>query len=457
MAKKLMSSLSPETWRIKSQIPGRNENLLHFFIVKNFLGSLDFILKLDHPHISQMVVQRDAAGNTPLMKSLMCNQITTSDALWKVMKELDAGRLNQSLGSANKRKESVLHMCAQSRNNDILLEIISQVATHKTVLLRDGNKQTALDLCRDENTLLKIFHMISLEEVEDELKDCDVKGKNLLHHMGGKNFAQAINHLMKILPDKTFKVMISKPDYNSNNPVMYSALNCSKDSLMVLLLYIYLHSSNSLFFDEILHRKNVFNNTILSLVLQHNERLKVCKHIILEMEKKFHDVHEGTYVDEDKEINNSELINCMRNNLQPSSEVQRAIQNVNDTLPKDKSKRSLIWFKVFIKSLFLPVFLLFLDTFFDVVLVKWYKEHDDCLNHEFEWCKKALNMTVCLHDSTSATCDLSTQKMFFTCTPHLLTNASKFNYSLAFIISPWVFYFFEYTQSKYSEEYVKVI
>ena len=43
----------------------------------------------------------------------------------------------------------------------------------------------------------------------------------------------------------------------------------------------------------ILHKQNNYGNTLLSLVLQHNDALEVSKHILLEWEKVAHKVEDG--------------------------------------------------------------------------------------------------------------------------------------------------------------------
>ena len=48
------------------------------------------------------------------------------------------------------------------------------------------------------------------------------------------------------------------------------------------------------------------------------------------------------------------------------------------------------------------------------------------------------------------------QDMPFLCTPLALDNNSKFNYSLAFVISPWIFFFVEFCLSEHLEASVSV-
>ena len=118
-------------------------------------------------------------------------------------------------------------------------------------------------------------------------------------------------------------------------------------------------------------------------------------------------------------------------------------------------KTLVIWIKVFFTSLLLPLALFFFDMFFDAFLV--YKYHGDkdtlyedqhgvCRNHSQEHISnKMFNLS-----SVTNVCEERILEMPFLCTPLALDNNSRFNYSLAFIISPWVFFFFEFYQS---EEY----
>ena len=75
--------------------------------------------------------------------------------------------------------------------------------------------------------------------------------------------------------------------------------------------------------DFILHHKNNYNQTLLSLVLKQNEILQVSKHILLGWEKINHKVVEGGELDDQEQ--RKAVTQCMKKNLKPSVEVQMVL------------------------------------------------------------------------------------------------------------------------------------
>ena len=59
------------------------------------------------------------------------------------------------------------------------------------------------------------------------------------------------------------------------------------------------------------------------------------------------------------------------------------------------------------------------------------------------------NIDTCLRDNCSA-------NMKFICFPQKLQRFPRFVYALLFVLSPWVFYFFEYLHSPQFGEFQKV-
>ena len=173
------------------------------------------------------------------------------------------------------------------------------------------------------------------------------------------------------------------------------------------------------------------------------------------MEKKFHasDTDEGKV----------ELKECFRRHLRPSRQVQNVLNDIKNSLPKSTVRTIATWVKVFFTSLLLPLALFFFDMIFDAVLVVNY--HGDDTQDQYRFCRgnstnrisvfshqrEETLQTESVYSPTSVTrCENKMEDMQFLCTPLALDNNSRFNYSMAFLISPWVFFFFEFFQS---EEY----
>ena len=119
--------------------------------------------------------------------------------------------------------------------------------------------------------------------------------------------------------------------------------------------------------------------------------------------------------------------------------------------------------RVFIKTLLLPFALLLLDACPDIILVNSYRqefENENSASHyqDFEACQignLSANRNLSMSRNGNPTGNLST-RMPFVCFPVKLGRKPKFFYALAFIISPWFFYLFEYFHSDHCVNFKKV-
>ena len=100
-----------------------------------------------------------------------------------------------------------------------------------------------------------------------------------------------------------------------------------------------------------------------------------------------------------------------------------------------------IWIQVFLKTLLIPVVLLFLDAVPDIALVDSYRRN---------W----RNLTSHYQDYQDF--DSRSTSMPFVSFPEKLGHNAKFFYALAFVISPWFFYLFEYFHSDHCVNFQKV-
>ena len=448
----IIDQLDPETWKIKSKIEEKGNNLLHHFINLGNRFSALALLTTDHPHVTDLVFEKNHAGDTPLMSSLKKGMVGVSEKIWDLM--LSRGQAN--IGEISSQLTCIVQLCAQYEDNQLLLKIIQTQNPHKIcklVFARSGEERTVLDTCRDEDTLIQILKLLEIRYVEADLLQCDKRRRNVLYHWARCDFYKAIDHLQNHLSAETFKNMIMERSSSGDNAMMVSASNGNKETLDILLrhVWLYLPTLYRNDVDEILHSEDIYGDTLLTLAFSQSENLRNANHLLLEMEKKYH----ASDTDQGK----MELKECFRKYLRPSREVQIVLNNIKNSLPKSRIKTVAIWIKVFFTSLLLPLALFFFDMFFDAFLV--YKYHGDndtlyedqhsvCRNHSRNYLSNRtllLNVTFC--DNVTL-CEERILPMPFLCTPLALSNSSRFNYSLAFIISPWVFFFFEFYQS---EEY----
>ena len=275
---------------------------------------------------------------------------------------------------------------------------------------------------------------------------------------------------------------------------MTSALHSNKKCLSIFLHHIGLYQK-CLYKDEIgdiLHHESNFGDTLLALVLQQGGRLGAAEHLLMDMEREHHldeakgkeelvaedvagNTESGRETGKDREADakakerrkkevkeegKRKLTACLQKHLTPSIEVQKALHELDNSLQKSTCQKALIWIRVFFKSLLIPVALLVLDVAFDGLLVHMYHDYKESnLLDQYHMCKEAainrlrLNSTQ-LYDNT---CEANwSSSMPFVCIPLALDKYSRFNYSLVFVLSPWIFYHIEYSLSKYWADSVKV-
>ena len=464
-AKMIIENIEPRIWKIKSKNAGREENLLHFFINQKFYASIAALLAANDPHVNELVFEQNKAGNTPLMSSLTQKDEKLEEVKrqsWTVMKrDRNSERITPASKVLNQRKESILHLCAQTGEHKGLLKILKAIdpsQVQEIVFQQSGEGKTILDMCKDEHTVIQILEMLNLSKAEEsDLKYCDNRDRNLFNNWARVNHHGAIYHLQKNTSKETFREMILKRSKNGNNPMMVAALHNNKETLDMFLFHVGLHQS--LYkedIDGILHDEDKYGDTLLALVIQQSGRLDAARCILLDMEKKLHcaESEGGSDVPGQRrttEEGKRDLTRCLRRYLKPSKEAQKALEEVEHSLPKTTFQKILIWTKVFLKSLFIPVLVLFLDIFFDSILVyQYHGEDDDKYETQYQICRGLISTNFTLIEARSSS------TMPFVCSPLALDKVSRFNYSLAFVISPWILYYIEYGQSDHWQASSKV-
>ena len=450
LAVRIMNMFDPKIWKIDSKNRKREENLLHFFITNNFKASLAFLLCHKSPHVQEMILEKNSAGKTPLivsMTSLRQYSANFSFKIWELMTRHQEARLQEHLQNVD-----LLQACAEARSYELLLTIAERTEK-RNILKPTAGGRTVLDLCQDQEVVFKILQLLMpLTDVEDDMcriRD-NAKEKNLLHHWSSQNFYEVIDFFRRAVSAATFKQMLEEKSKNGSNALMVAAAHGSKECLQIFLHFISLEMSFNVHNkakEEILHTKNNYDSTLLSLVLQQGQKLEVSKHILLEWEKQAHKVEAKGHTEE-IQVKKKALTLCMRKHLKPSDEVQKALRDVDNSLKKKQSKMIFIWVTVFFQCLVLPSALLLLDALPDMILVESYRQ---------DW-YESISWNETMHNRNFDTClrDNCSTEMKFVCFPHKLQRFPKFVYALLFVLSPWIFYFFEYLHSPSFGEFQKV-
>ena len=258
---------------------------------------------------------------------------------------------------------------------------------------------------------------------------------------------------------------------------MTSATYSSRKTLELLLYFLSVFQfiqgdDETLDLDHILHHRNEYGNTLLSLVLQHKDALHVPKIVLLGMENEFHS-REGQ----------EDLTFCFHKNLRPSDDVLRAIQEVEKGKKKGPFTAVWIWIKSFLVTFLIPVGIMAVDILFDVILVwEYYYMNQECLTAQWVGCHSLSSETtfdtICGPNTTERApqgdgmgffcvpknaCNelrisqaVQFDELNIFCIPLKLDASPRFLYSLGFVLWPWVYYVIEFLQSDVLEKMQKV-
>ena len=484
VAIEIMKTYTKESWKIKSVRQGTEENLLHFFTAKQFERALTEILEAEsvQEDVKDLCFQSNAAQKIPLMTRWGDGALK----IWNFIEKYVNGPkdINHIFGMTDKGKENILFMCSSNGQNNLLTtihdsKVVSKHTIQNAITQQNSNGQTALDVCRDEETILNILS--NFDYSSHKLTSTDTKGKNIFHHYARKDFDRAIGLLLKKLSSTEAKdLILQEKSSNGSNVLMTAATHSSHKTLQLLLNYLSLFplfqaddkDSETVNMDRILHHRNAYGNTILSLVLQHKDDLQIPKIILLGMENDFHS----------KEGESDDLACCFYKHLKPSGDVLRAIQEVEKTKEKGKGAIVGIWVQSFFKGFFIPVGIMATDILFDIFLVQRYYyliQDQDCLTAQWSGCHYlppafdtscGLNTTdqatqgngqgfFCIPNNAckdfNMTVPMDKHNVF--CIPLKLDARPRFFYSLGFIVWPWVYYFIEFLQSDVFAKMRKVV
>ena len=482
---KIMRTYAQSSWKSHSVIPETEENLLHFFISKGFYRALLDTLDNEtiQEDIRELCFQPNKARQIPLMALLSQDMEESALKLWTFMEKsgaiVDKGtseidhEAENVLNMIDSREDNIFHISSVNGQNQVLSALcmstkVSRRCIQDGLLQRNLNGRTALDLCDHEETILKILD--GFDQNSHKLTSIDAEGKNILHHYARKDFSEAIEKLIRKLPPVEIRDMIlQESSSNGSNVLMTSAIHSSNKTLELLLHFLSVFQlfpvdNETLNMDRILHHRNAYGNTLLSLVLQHKDALQVPKIILLGMEIKFHS----------GDGREDELVCCFHQNLKPSGDVLTAIQEVEKTNKKGTVAIVWIWIQSFLKAFLIPVGIMAMDIIFDVFLVKeYFYTNPDCLSLQWQICHSFSNETIfdtsCGTNSTDRVpqgdgggffcvpndgCNVSyvlqgtrAQDLNIFCIPLKLDANPRFFYSLGFVVWPWVYYLVEFLQS----------
>ena len=138
------------------------------------------------------------------------------------------------------------------------------------------------------------------------------------------------------------------------------------------------------------------------------------------------------------------LTQCLRNHVEPSSEVLYALEEVNDSYEKTSCERFVIGTKLFFSSFVMPSGVMIFDITFDILLVIGYATYFLLVQN----ISTAIDVKdICSSNNTSL--NISSGLMVLKSIPEKFTWAPRFFYSVAFLVIPWIFYGIEFCHSRH--------
>ena len=446
---------------MKSTIPSTGDNLLHVLLNRNFIKPLTFLIE-DH-NLNDLYFQPNKCGNIPLATAvenyIVFSQskstgsiIDISTLIWKEM--IKTGKQKQfsmRLTKLNAGKKNILHICAESRMNELLLDICKEPWTTKEELEKalhqeDGDKMSPIFRCFDENTILELFNFIT----KFDYSQIDVLGNNAIHIFGEKNFVSVIKRIFKVASaDGEIDKLLLHKNKVGNTPLMTCVLANSNDSLNLLLCTLFSMDTSGEqreVINCILHEPNKKGNTLLSLILHYQQGRSLSKNLALQMEKDYH------LVANNKNKTIAKLTTCLKNNVDPSTEVMNALHDVENCYDKSITQIILLFISLLMIEFLIPFLVMVIDMSTDgYLVVEYYKEIDQSIALE----KNSTMLCSRLNESIINGIEEETEDLFEI--PGELTGLPRFVYSLLFLIIPWIFYFIEYIHSRYYTNIIRKV
>ena len=447
-------------WQIATNIERTNqmkENLLHILIREGYDDALGFVLaNSNREKLTKLCFGMDNKDMYPLLSALSKNSIQDEHLLielWRMMEQSNNEQLSAIIGKLDGRKCNIFHLCATFERKNLFQEITNLIGPDVTPLIREilralfesnPDGKLPFHLLNDENLILSILKkiqkhqdMLRIDLNRDFIEIKTKKDNTCLNLFAKKNFMSVIDWIMNSMPDEKLKKLLMEKNQQGNNPPMVCVVYNRNDILKRFLMFIFSKNIDKSEIKEFLHHRNDYDETILSLVLQHESTLQLPQMLLLDKEK---EIHASTT----KEESMVGLTSCLKQNNLRSAEVAITIKKADDSYKKESMwEKFLAILSVFAFTLIVPLTVQGLDMSFDVLVVvgNWLKlinkEEDDIgSNTSFRF------QNSCQYNVSDALLHI----------PEKLDYLPRFCYSFSFIVIPWFFYFIEFLISRYFKE-----
>ena len=434
------------------------ENILHILIGEGYDAATNHVINaFKREKISTLCFGIDRNESYPLLSALSKNSIKDEKLLlklWTIMVESKKKELIGTISRIDNRKNNIFHLCATFKQDNLFREVANLIWCEEKVIvgevlraLFEANPDGKLPfhLCQSEDLIVDLLNKIQTHEKElgIDMKTCFIevktkKNNTCLNLFAKKNFKKVIDWVMDYMPDARLKMLIMETNGRGNNPPMVCAVYNRNDILKRFLMFLF--SAKHVTKDEIwkfLHHRNGFDETILSLVLQHESTLLLPQMLLLDKEKEIH-------ICKTKKETMLALTSCLKENDLRSSEVAITIKKADNSFKKVSTWEK---FKAIISilafTLAVPLTVQGMDMSFDALVVfgNWIKFIEE-------------NNTIHKRNTTfrfQKSCQFNVSDKL-SHIPEDLRYLPRFCYSISFIIVPWFFYLIEFLISRYLKE-----
>ena len=458
----------------------RQENILHNLATKGWIQLADHLIELMEPtDAARLLTERRMAGKTPLelfidkIQYNISTDINTDDLLIgnanlqgllseyeKVISKEDLVRyfkvwLEKIRNTEYEKKiisllpspKSILYLCGDAEQYDLFLEIckfVDSVDPAKLIPLMNS-EQTPLIAIKNQEFLKEIMDRYFITDLSP--MQPGLGRKIMLLHCCNHNFNEIFHFIKESMRHKDFMEMIRECDADGNNASMIAASKGAGNVLMSLLGIITYGSHDKELIDEYLHHKNKRGQTILKLVISQDAPMSLHRDFLIKAEKDFHcNVEGGTALDL------SSVVECFNKNIGPHFSIEKAINEERKLARIGYTNRAMPYISAF--AAFVFAFSKYtIDVGTDIYLVKGYYADYNKKGVFYDEALKVPNNSTCPNPFDAIreyhTCSLNVTILNkFACLPWEDDLPEiRFNYSLTFILLPFISYMFEWYYS----------
>uniref|UniRef100_A0A0K2UWA8 XK-related protein n=1 Tax=Lepeophtheirus salmonis TaxID=72036 RepID=A0A0K2UWA8_LEPSM len=431
---KIMQIYHPNLYSTRKDWKGYN--ILHYCADKNFINAIILFLEFDQQDVIFSLLHMNDSSS-PIAVAAQSGNENIARIMYNYLDSNITDDQFLSFFRFNEFKStSLLRICSQQKLHCLLKDIINsfekrgisnELLPFLTVQNKVDGERTLLQNIQSESILIKLIPLYLKNDSRNLLLKCK-KEKHLGHYLAEKNYSKILLTIHQHctnnnLNDLFFFDFLLSPNKYGDDCCKLAAWKGSNEFLVTALSLC--RGLNKSYLSLLLHGTNQNQENLMELLLFQQRSLIVPRQIIMLMEKEVHS------------DNKILILSCYRVHISPSEELVSLIEDTEKLLPLSNTKKTLICLKKIIILIF-SLLLFCLDIGFDISLaIQYYKDSDEACKHDFtDYSSQSL---------------LEEESNFHRATRYVgaLCSSTRFYVTLLFIISPWLFYIFEFIRETF--------